>query len=263
MIKLGVFDLDGTLLNGEDRLPESFYQDVELLKSRNVNVAIASGRPAQFLFEMFDRDVDLLVSGEDGNIYFRGRKLLSARYVSNSLIDRVYRIVSTHDDLAMMCTGPEAAYVSPEDHRRFVQWGKGYFMPEICRTLPENAKICKVHVFCRDGLEAAKKAVSTVFADLKESCDVHETGYGWIGIMEKDSNKATAVRFFQEYLGVGNDETAVFGDSQNDVPMFRLTEHSYAMKNASEDVRCMAGHVTEFDNNHNGAMRTLLDLTSV
>lgn len=43
----------------------------------------------------------------------------------------------------------------------------------------------------------------------------------------------------------------------------RLTEHSYAMKNASEDVRCMAGHVTEFDNNHNGAMRTLLDLTSV
>ena len=68
MVKLGVFDLDGTLLTSEDKLPDTFYQDVELLHSRNVSVAIASARPAQFLFDMFDHDADLLMSGEDGNI---------------------------------------------------------------------------------------------------------------------------------------------------------------------------------------------------
>ena len=75
MIKLGVFDLDGTLLTSKNKLPETFYQDLELLHSRNVSVAIASARPAQFLFEMFDRDVDLLISGEDGNIFFRGKQI--------------------------------------------------------------------------------------------------------------------------------------------------------------------------------------------
>ena len=62
MIKLGVFDLDGTLLNSEGRLPETFYDDVEWLRRRGVSVAIASARPVQFLFEMFDRDVDLLLN---------------------------------------------------------------------------------------------------------------------------------------------------------------------------------------------------------
>ena len=90
MVKLGVFDLDGTLLTSEDKLPETFYQDVELLRSRGVSVAIASARSAQFLFEMFDRDVDLLISGDDGNIFFRGKQLLHVRYVSAGLIARVY-----------------------------------------------------------------------------------------------------------------------------------------------------------------------------
>ena len=54
MIKLGVFDLDGTLLDSEGKLPETFYSDIEVLSKRGTHVAIASARPAQFLFEMFD-----------------------------------------------------------------------------------------------------------------------------------------------------------------------------------------------------------------
>jgi hypothetical protein len=262
MIKLGLFDLDGTLLTSEGRLPETFYEDVELLRSRGVSIAIASARPAQFLFEMFDRDVDLFISGEDGNIFFRGKQFLHARYVSAELIARVYAIATERDDIAVICTGPDNTYVSAENYRRFFLWGVGRFMPDTPVDLPEDAKICKIHVFCRDGVEAAKRMASTVFAEFTDFSDVQESGYGWIGIMEKDSNKAAAVRFFQEYLNVGNDETAVFGDNTNDIPMFELTENSYAMKNAAVDIQSKAKHVTEEDNDHNGAMKTLLSITS-
>ena len=262
MVKLGVFDLDGTLLTSEDNLPDTFYQDVELLHSRNVSVAIASARPAQFLFDMFDHDVDLLMSGEDGNIFFRGKQLLHARYLSADLIARVYAITAERDDTAVLCTGLNDIYVSAEHYRRFVEWGKGRFMPETPKDLTGDAEICKIHVLCRDGVEAAKHMISTVFAELRGSCDMTESGYGWIGITEKDSNKAAAVRFFQKYLNIGNEETAVFGDSSNDIPMFELTENSYAMKNAPVDIREKAKHVTEEDNDHNGAMKALLRLTS-
>ncbi len=264
MIKLGVFDLDGTLLTSEGRLPETFYQDVETLHSRGVSAAIASARPVQFLFEMFDRDVDLLISGEDGNIFFRGKQLLHARYVPAELIARVCAIAAERDDVAVICSGLEDTYVSAEHYRRFNAWGMGRFMPEAPRDMTGDAKICKIHLLCRDGIEAAKQMVSSpVFEELRALSDIHESGYGWIGITEKDSNKASAVRFFQKYLNIGNDETAVFGDSSNDIPMFELTENSYAMKNAPLDIRQRANHVTEDDNDHNGAMKTLLGITSV
>ena len=261
MVKLGVFDLDGTLLTGGGRLPETFREDMELLRSRNVSVAIASARPAQFLFEMFDGDTDLLISGEDGNIFFRGRQLLHARYLSPELAARVYAIAAERDDMAVMCTGPEGLYVSAGHYDRFIRWGKGQFMPEAPREPAGDEKICKIHVFCRDGIGAAKQMASTVFGGLRGDAEATESGYGWIGITGKGSDKASAVRFFQQYLGIGVGETAVFGDSPNDIPMFGLAGYAFAMKNAPPEVQEKAGFITEEDNNHNGAVKALIGLT--
>ena len=134
-------------------------------------------------------------------------------------------------------------------------------MPKEPKEMSETDQVCKIHVLCRDGAEAAEKLVSSVFVPLRAYGDVMESGNGWIGITEKDSNKAGTVRFFQNYLNISDDETAVFGDSANDIPMFELTEHSYAMKKAPASVRRKARHVTEEDNDHNGAMNALLRLT--
>ena len=46
MIRLGVFDLHGTLLTSEDRLPEHSYSDVELPARRGVSAALVGARPA-------------------------------------------------------------------------------------------------------------------------------------------------------------------------------------------------------------------------
>ena len=262
MIQLGVFDLDGTLLNNEGRLPESFDRDVSELSRRGVHVAIASARPAQFLFEMFHEDVDLLISGEDGNIFFRGRQLLNARFIGYELIDKVRKITENRADLAILLSGLSDLYVSEEDYDRFVSWGLKRFMPDEPKNLTGTEKICKIHLFCRGGVEEAKKMIATTLSILSLDYDLQEAGYGWIGIMEKNSNKATAVRFFQDYLGLSRDEIAVFGDSSNDVPMFEMTRYSFAMKNAPADIRQKASYVTEKDNCHNGAMETLLKITS-
>lgn len=261
MIKLGVFDLDGTLLTSDNKLPQTFYSDVELLARRGVSVALASARPARFLFEIFDRDIDLLISGEDGNVFFRGKELLHARFVSPELINHIGTIVQKYDNLAVIYSGLEELYVSEEHYTRFLEWGYKHFMPDSPKDLSGNEEICKIHVFCRGGVDSAKSMIASDFLEISRSYDVTESGYGWIGVMERDSNKASAVRFFQRYLKVGNDETAVFGDSSNDVPMFALTKHSFAMKNAPLDIQQQAANVTKEDNNHNGAMKTLIELS--
>ena len=100
MIKLGVFDLDGTLLDNEGKLPQSFYDDVNTLNQKGVHVAIASARPARFLFEIIDRNADILISGEDGNIFFKAGELLKVRYLNPSLINKVTERASKRDDMA-------------------------------------------------------------------------------------------------------------------------------------------------------------------
>ncbi|MBR3431183.1 MAG: hypothetical protein IKG87_13905 [Clostridia bacterium] len=67
------------------------------------------------------RDVDLLISGEDGNLFFRGKQLLHARYVSSELVAKVYGMTAGRDDIAILCTGPDDFSVSEEHYRRFVE----------------------------------------------------------------------------------------------------------------------------------------------
>lgn len=261
MIKLGVFDLDGTLLDSEGKLPDTFYSDLKKLDERGVHVAIASARPVQFLFEIFDRDADILISGEDGNIFFRGKKLLHVRYLSFDLINRVRERIAERDDMAVIFSSLDALYVSEEDHDRLTKWGLERFLPAESSSLTGEEKISKIHLYCSGGAGMAKEMIATVFNDLEDVCDLLEAGYGWIGFTEKNSNKASAVRFFQDYMGLSDDEIAVFGDSENDLYMFELTKYSFAMKNADESIREKAAFVTEEDNDHNGAMKALLKAT--
>lgn len=53
--------------------------------------------------------------------------------------------------------------------------------------------------------------------------------------------KATALRALLQRLGLRAEELAVIGDSYNDVPMLRMTPHSFAMSHAPEGVRRHAG----------------------
>lgn len=260
MIKLGVFDLDGTLLTSNGNLPNSFSNDVNELKDLGVKVAIASARPSRFLFELFDNDVDLLISGEDGNIFYHGRELLKVRYLDMELINRVKELVKDNVTLALGFSGLNELYVSNKDYERFIKRGLKRFMPEEPKDLRGDEKICKIHLFCSGGVDEAKRMIDDELSSLKEFCDLQESGYGWIGIMNKNSNKTTAIQFFKEYLNITEDEIAVFGDSSNDIPMFETVKYSFAMKNASSDIKEKALFVTKEDNDHNGAMKALKEL---
>lgn len=262
MIKLGVFDLDGTLLDSEGKLPKTFYSDIEALRKRGTHVAIVSARPARFLFEIFDRDVDILISGEDGNVFFKGNELLHARFLSFDLIDKVKERIAGRNDVAVAFSSLDELYISSDDYSRLKQWGLERFLPEAPSDLSGREQICQIHLYCSGGVAMAKEMIAGTFRDLDDECDMFEAGYGWIDFMGKGSNKASAVRFFQDYLDLSDEEIAVFGDSENDLPMFELTKYSFAMKNADASVREKAAQVTEYDNDHNGAMRALLEITA-
>lgn len=260
MIKLVVFDLDGTLLNNDTKLDKDFYENVKLLKDNGITVAISTARPIRSIFHIFEKGVEnLLISGEDGNVFFKENKLIEARFVPQNVIKTVTEVLKNHNEIATLYTSIDELYVSPADHNRFVTWGLSDFVYENPNPLTADAKICKIHCYCKGGREMAVNLINNDFSTLTDELDILESGFGWLGITEKGANKGVSVKFFMDYLNIKNsDEVAVFGDSGNDVPMFKMTKNSFAMKNATDDIKKQANFVTEYKNYENGAMREAL-----
>ncbi len=64
--------------------------------------------------------------------------------------------------------------------------------------------------------------------------------------MELYSNKvskASGIEKVIQILNIKKEDTYAFGDGRNDLEMFEIVEHSYAMGNASEEVKAKAKYV--------------------
>ena len=70
-------------------------------------------------------------------------------------------------------------------------------------------------------------------------------------------NKGNAITHLQRILEITPEETVVFGDHMNDVEMIQCAKHSYAMKNAQEELKALAKYVTEYDNNEAGVVKEI------
>ena len=66
----------------------------------------------------------------------------------------------------------------------------------------------------------------------------------YLDVTAPDANKGHGVTELARALGVPLEQTAVVGDGQNDVYMFKVAGLSIAVDNASDDVKKAADHVT-------------------
>lgn len=64
-------------------------------------------------------------------------------------------------------------------------------------------------------------------------------------IIERSVSKATGIEILLAHYGIDRSEALAFGDNYNDIPMLRYVGHSVAMGNAPEEIKGIAGSVTE------------------
>ena len=75
---------------------------------------------------------------------------------------------------------------------------------------------------------------------LRERYTLIPTGGVFFDIITRQADKGTAVRAIQQQFGIKEEETVVFGDAMNDVPLFGTTPNSYAVESAPAEVRSHA-----------------------
>jgi Cof subfamily protein (haloacid dehalogenase superfamily) len=260
-IRLVVTDMDGTLLDDNRQVSNDLWPLVHELRHTGVVFSPASGRHHVSLRRHFTP-----VADETTYIASNGAHVLagSTELHSDCLDPDVTRDVLARlrhlTDTPSVLVGKSGAYVRRRDEDAFA-WIREYVPPTrlvddivdaVSVLVDEGDSVLSVGVFGTTSTQAAVRALRPV-ADLVNVMATHHT---WVDVVSPTADKGHAVQALQSDLGIGADQTVVFGDFLNDLGMLERATYAFAMANAHPDVVARSWR-TAPANSSNGVVRTL------
>lgn len=237
--KLIFFDIDGTLLDPDNRIPASAKQAVLALKEAGHMVALASGR-APFMLEPIRLELGLesYVSFNGQYVMHQGELIHSNPIRSDALNQlSAFASVSGHplvylDHSQMSCSQEYHPHVD------LCLSSLGVTHPEYEKLFCDNRFIYQTMLFCSQEVENAYR---DRFRDL--------TFVRWhplsMDVLPAGGSKAEGVSRLAARTGFAPENVYAFGDNLNDMEMFRYAGCSIAMGNAPYSLKRLASHVTK------------------
>lgn len=284
-IRLVAVDMDGTLLDDEKNFPPGLDELLDHLEQRGVVFVPASGRQVWTLIDMFPERPGLTFIGENGAIVMRdGREISSAPLDLSTVRESVSLIrqyalprpgataaredagegsLRENFDGGLVVCGKNCAYVERTDEAFLAAVAPYYTRTQCVDDLMKviddieqgriDEAIIKLAVYSAGDVTALADQTLGRFA---RSHQFAISAANWADLQDRGVDKGRALRALQEYLGVTPGQTAVFGDAGNDLSMIAQAEFSFAMENASADVRAAARFLAP-SNNEAGVVKVL------
>lgn len=238
-------DLDGTLLVGE-HVPEENIRALRRAHEAGFQIIIATARWVQMAQRVEDeiglKGPVIACSGAQVFDPVAGRDIFDHRLPGDFVTelyalcdsDRCIATVTVEDRVLLKLDGaPDPAQMPEEMH-----WVRQ--LTGAADTLPRVAAIqgSAVNKRIRDELQAAWKDRVHFFNS------IGPTGKVILTLTSALASKGDALRAACDHLGISTGEVVAFGDSENDIEMFRAAGASVAMGQADEHTRAEASHVT-------------------
>ena len=245
-IALVVSDVDGTLLTRDKILTDDARAAVRRLREAGIGFTLTSSRPTvgmRFLIEPLA--ITLPVGAFNGSAIVDPQlnpieqHLIPAAAVQTSLDVLEQFGVDTWrftTDLWLARNG-DGEYVPNETRAiRAVPTIVGDFAPYLTAA-------CKIVGASGDAalLQRCEAAIQQALG--AEATAVRSQSY-YLDVTPPGRDKGTFVQAMAKREGISTDAIATIGDMENDLAMFRQSGVSFAMGNATDDVKKIATHVT-------------------
>ncbi|SDJ32365.1 MULTISPECIES: HAD family hydrolase [Bradyrhizobium] len=264
-ISLVVSDVDGTLLPKSKVLSDGAKRAVAKLHEAGIGFTIVSSRPTigmTFLIEPLA--ITLPFGAFNGSsIVDAGLKPIEQHLIPPTTAQRSIDILTefgvdiwlfTNDQ--WLTRNPDGEYVSHEKlaikHDPVIVTDFSSYLTGACKIVGASSDAPLLQR-CETAMQQAVGNQATAVRSQTYYLDVTPPGH----------DKGTFVEAMAKRLGISTAAVATIGDMQNDLPMFARSGVSFAMGNATDDVKKHATHVTD-SNEHDGfaaAMETVLKLT--
>lgn len=244
MIKFIATDLDGTLLDGEKRLPEEIFPLIEKLNTLGVLFAPASGRQYANLKKLFAPVAnDIFFICENGAlIKYRG-KTLHCHPIRDTYLKAALDEIRALPHLYPMLCGADCAYIENNEMPFFKYAMLSYTNCKKVSNLDDVIgleDICKIAVY--DEIAAAENCIKVLPQRLPNLRTIL-SGFDWCDISAPEANKGEAIRFIQKTFRLEKEECAAFGDHMNDYEMLGECGYAYVPENAYPPLKKLVGRI--------------------
>jgi Cof subfamily protein (haloacid dehalogenase superfamily) len=263
-IALVVSDVDGTLLTKNKILTEDARNAVRSLHDAGIGFTIVSSRPTigmGFLIEPLA--ITLPVGAFNGSSIVDAQlKPVEQHLIAPDVARRSIDVLNKFGVDIWLFTNekwhtrnPDGEYVP---HEKLAIKADPTIVSDFTPLLSSACKIvgassdAAMLARCEEAMQAAVGREATAVRSQTYYLDVTPAGY----------DKGTFVEAIARRLGISTNDVATIGDMQNDLAMFAKSGTSFAMGNATDDVKKRATHVTD-SNERDGfarAMETILKL---
>ncbi|MGH3655033.1 MAG: HAD family hydrolase [Micromonosporaceae bacterium] len=259
--KLVATDLDGTLVRSDYTV--SGYTAGVLRRVRDAGITLVgiTGRGPRLI----DLCIEHVV-GAHFLVFSQGSYVMEMdhggppRVVRRTVMDGA--VITEAVRLIEADAGPVQLVVEALDHPGAPLWadaGVRWPYPEACevRTRGDALAVPLLKAFVRSPelnsdelLAVARRVVPPAL------CGVTHSGLEFVELSPPGVNKASGLAVVADSLGIAPEQTLVFGDMPNDVPMFAWAGCGVAVANAHHELKAVADEVTQ-GNDEDGVARYL------
>jgi Cof subfamily protein (haloacid dehalogenase superfamily) len=254
-IRLVVCDLDGTLLNGRKEISERNLEAIREARRKGVVTTICSGRLYSMIGVYARRlTLDVPFIASNGGAVFDPveRKILHQELLPADEARLLFGFCR-QNGLDYCALGSEGGFFSPGGRcvKRFENYNRLAEEAGI-ETIPirlfddghENALRTPLHKSLIYRADEGAEALVENFLRTREALGYTFSDAVVIDVVAAKVDKGHGVRQLARIMGVGKEEICVFGDYDNDLPMFREAGLAIAMGNACERAKDLADAVT-------------------
>lgn len=255
-------DIDGTLFDDHDHFDLTrFNRDVEKLASQGVTLIVASGNSYDALQAIF-KDCPLVTTfvAENGGRLIIDQQELTSHYHHRGTLQQLLTYLQANvpkPDLLSL-SGSQATHIAEEYRAVPVPFYPHHDYFSQVSEITEPIYNLNINWYQQQpSLEELQAIGTQVNSHFPEVTATYSGSYG-IDILPAGVNKGQGLQeLITGYFHNSLNRVIVFGDSSNDLPMFRVAGTGVAMKNASPDLLAIADRVTGFDNNHDGLLNEI------
>lgn len=246
-----VFDIDGTLLNSQERLSDTTLLALRACEREGIVLYVATARPERLVFRPHEVPEDVTFLMERGAFYngavaidrslgyFRHWPLSAGlvRVLIGYLVD-----VAPDLQIAIQSGEDYHSFRLPMDGAALTRWG--FSQEELLPFSEARQRACsKIVAWHRT------RNLNDVYRDLlgqySDNVKAFLTDSGrWLQLMASEASKERALVDLLSLRDIPCNEVVVFGDDTPDVGMFRTFGRSVAMANAPTVLKEAATYVT-------------------
>lgn len=255
-----IFDMDGTLLNEQHELSELTVRALNELQARNANLVIATGRHLNDIrcyIEQLGGGISTItcnganIHDQNGElIYSQGLSLDTNKLLiplGNNFNVHINTYTNTEWLINAACPAVLDAHIKSQFFYRIVNQDEMLATPAL--------KI----LFYGEEPELLKLKAQ-IAPDISSALNVTFSDENHLEIMQKNISKGDALKILLAKFNLPLNQTMGFGDSMNDVELFRTVAHPIMMENAGKSLQALFPHAQRAQtNDRDGVARFLFD----